>query len=169
MSKSPNTLKNDPNRNWMIAGILIILALAVFLAWQRQASRVFQVQDGDSRVLVLLRGRKMTHFTLTYTGSNPAQIDQVQLKLVAGPDAQVHTDVEEMRLVMGDQVAVLSNEGYVVDSTGFMLDPGDTFEIEIDLYGQSLGANRLEALWIYYNDKASPVEVYLRDAVLSVE
>ena len=160
---------NDPNRNWMIVGVGIIIALAAFLAWQRQAARVFQVNDGDERVLVLLRGRKMASFDVEYTGGAEAHIDQVQLKLVAGPDAQVHTDVEEMRLLLDGEPAMLDSEGFVLNDGGFVLQPGESFTLEIDLYGQSLGSNRLEALWIYYNDKASPVEVMLNEAVLDVE
>jgi hypothetical protein len=169
MANKQRTSKNDPNRNWMIAGVLIIVALAIFLAWQRQAARVFRVLEGDNRVLILLRGHKMASFTVEYTGGNEAFINQVQLKLVAGPDAQVHSDVDEMRLILGSEVVVLNNEGHVVDADGFSVNPGDTFIIEMDLYGQSLGSNRLEALWIYYNDKASPVEVKLDTAILNVE
>jgi hypothetical protein len=169
MADKPNSAKKDTNRTWMMAGILIILLLAVFLAWQRSAGRVFKVTQGDQRILILLRGHKMATFELEYTGGEVADVDQVQLKLVAGPDAQVHSDVEEMRLMIGNTVIVLDQEGHVVDGAGFSVNPGDVFTIEMDLYGQSLGQNRLDALWIYINGKATAVEVQLQEAVLDVE
>jgi hypothetical protein len=91
--------------------------------------------------------------------------------LITGPDVVVHTDVEEMRLVKGSDEVVLDMEGNVVAGDEFMLQPNDTFEIQMRLYGHTLGTNRLQSLYIHFerNDQKEFFELPLSETVFSVE
>ena len=163
--------KQQSDRTWLWIGLAVI-ALAAFLFYQYQSSKLFAVTSGDDgSVLVLLRGTKEVSFQVDYKGDAPASISQIQLKLITGPDVVVHTDVDEMRLVIGENQVVLDKEGNVIGGDQFVLQPNDTFEIQMKLFGRTLGINRLESIYIHFerNGQKEFFELPLSDTIFSVE
>ncbi len=143
--------KSQPqgSRTWLWVGLGLILLLA-WIVWQSQAARVFSLVEGGGDILVLIRGEEQTSFRIKYTGSQPINLQRIQLKFITGQDLAVHADVTQMALVAGEQNVSLDAEGSVLAGEQFTLQPGDEFEIQMTFSGQSLGPNRLEALLITY-------------------
>ncbi len=163
--------QQKPNPTWVWAAIVIV-GLLVLIVWQSQAAKIFSYIDGDDRpVLVLLRGDKDVSYTLQYVGKDPIEISKVQLKLTSGADLVVHTDVEEMALILDGQQIVLESVGSVPAGQSFTVNSQDQFQLTIRLYGRSLGHNRLDGLLFTYlrDGKEETFELPLAETLFSVE
>lgn len=154
---------------WVILGVVLIV---VFFVWQSQSSRVFTFVEGDEgSILVLLNSKKEVSYKLQYIGREPVTISQVQLKLIAGEELEVYTDVEEMKLLGAGMEVVLEKVGTVPTGEVFLLQPQDEFEIIITLAGMDLGSNRLENIIIRYlqGDREVKFELPLNETYFNVE
>ena len=154
---------------WVILGVVLIV---VFFVWQSQSPRVFTFLEGDEgSILVLLNSKKDVSYKLQYIGREPVTISQIQLKLIAGKELKVYTDVEEMKLLGAGMEVVLEKVGTVPAGEVFLLQPQDEFEIIITLSGADLGTNRLENIIIHYlqGDREVMFELPLNETYFNVE
>lgn len=145
------------NQTWKWASAAVILLLVII--WQSQVSRVFTFVGGDDgSVLVLLNSSKKINYSVEYTGRKSINITGINLKLIAGTDLVVHTDVSSIEIMVGDKQIQLNANGTVPSDVEFSVESGDIIQIDITLNGRTLGYNRLEELIINYsqNSQASP-------------
>ncbi len=153
---------------WIGGGVAIILIL-VAIVWLSILARVFEFVDGPPNLIVIKSYEKEGVYSLRYTGREPVSLDKILINLESR-DTNIPIDVLQMMLVKGDQSVIL-DIGEIPEGETFVLQPGEEFQIILQLKGAVLGRIRLAGFIISYTMEGEAKEYRLRisDHVISVE
>ena len=159
--------KTDQNQSrllWYGAGAAVILFVVIAFFVARAGRLPFELTGGDTNPMVLLRNEGTVTYEFTYTGRSPASLERVIPRIQLYSDQVLVADVQRVYILVDGQQVEL-DEGYFPPDVFLLLQPGDTFEIDIVYLGQELGWNRIYGFRIQYSVDGRSVdgELTLRD------
>lgn len=156
--------QNQSRLLWYGAGAAVVLFVVIAFFVARATRLPFELTGGETNPLVLLRNETTVNYEFTYTGSSPAALERVVPRIQLYNDQVLVADVQRVYvLVDGQQVEL--EEGYFPPDVSLLLQPGDTFNIDVVYLGQELGWNRIYGFRIQYSVDGRSVdgELTLKD------
>jgi hypothetical protein len=134
-----------------------ILLLVFSLVGCNSNNPAFQFVDGEKAAVVLIRNTDNGSYQVQYNGDQPAQIHSLQV-MIAGQI--LHVDVANVNLRLGEQAVSLIDNN-VPEGESFVVQPGETFTIDVSYSGQSLGFNYVHGFRMTYtaNGQTSTLDV----------
>jgi hypothetical protein len=131
---------------WIGLGLVVVVALVALVIYQMQTRIPFSILGGEQPLVVLVRTDEQGLYSLRYTGGEPAQIKGVTVML-AGENLRV--DVKSTTLRAGSQSVTLE-KNQVPAGQAFRVEPQQTFEAQVNFYGQTIGYNYVYGFRITY-------------------
>jgi hypothetical protein len=144
-------------RNFLLLGVGAVAVLSIIVAiviWQRTAIPI-EFLGGDEAPIVLLGNPYETRYEFRNTSDKPLSVDRF-VPMLKGQF--IYVDVEEVRLQVGDQEAVMEVGGRIPAGESFVVAPGGAFEVFVTYMGQELGGNQVFGFRIAYTVDGSTVE-----------
>ncbi len=159
--------KTDPNQSrllWYGAGAAVILFVVIAFFVARANRMPFELTGGQNNPMVLLRNEATVNYEFTYIGRSPAALERVVPRIQLYSDQVLVADVQRVYIMVDGQQVELE-EGYFPPDVSLLLQPGDTFAIDVVYLGQELGWNRIYGFRIQYSVDGRTVdgELTLRD------
>jgi hypothetical protein len=128
--------------------VLAVIAIVVYLLIQNNNRESFQLTDGDVVVIVLLRSEEEGRYTVKYNGTSPASIKNLQV-ILAGQI--LHVDVSQTSLINESETVTLVKNN-VPEGQQFIVNPGESFDVNVTYLGQTLGFNYIYGFRINYDE-----------------
>lgn len=136
------------SKNRLLLCLFVIVGFTgLVLAGCSSEQDQFELISGEEAVIVLLRNEEVGSYRVRYTGSQPAEILNVQT-MIAGEI--LHVDVQQVRLINGDREVVLVDNN-VPEGQVFQVQPQDEIEMQVTYLGQSIGYNYLHGFRINFD------------------
>jgi hypothetical protein len=150
---------------WIVVIVgLVIIAVVVYFFVQNLNRESFVLTSGDVAVVVLIRSDETGTYTVEYKGDTPVQIKNLQV-ILAGQI--LHVDVTQVNLTTENQNVTLEKNN-VPEGQQFIVNPGETFNIAVTYFGQTIGFNYMYGFRINYDegDQNLTIDVMDKDKYL---
>lgn len=134
---------------WYGAGAALVVFVVVAFLVARASAIPFELTGGETNPLILLRNEETVSYEFTYTGRSPGALERLIPRIQLYRDQVIVADVQRVYIEVDGELVQLE-EGYFPEGVTLVLQPDQTFHVEVVFLGQELGWNRIYGFRLQY-------------------